>query len=105
MSWSLRIHEQIAEAISSGELKQPESLMGKPLDLRAYFATPPHLRMGYSILAGSGHTPLEVDILKQMNRLEEEMAAEIEESRLKILRMEFDQLAIRFEAETRSHRS
>lgn len=70
-SWSKLINEKLSEAIDTGELEMPEALAGKPLDLDAYFSTPPELRMGYSILASSGHTPMVVDLLKEINRLKD----------------------------------
>ncbi|MDF1811384.1 MAG: DUF1992 domain-containing protein [Verrucomicrobiales bacterium] len=92
MSWSGPIAEKISEAIKNGNLTQPEDLKGKKVDLDAYFATPHHLRMGYSILASSGFHPLEVDILKQMEKLEKKIAAGAEQERLEELKMEFNSL-------------
>ena len=42
---------------------------GKPLDLDACFATPEHLRMGYSILKSADIIPEELELLKQIGDL------------------------------------
>jgi len=42
---------------------------GQPLDLVAYFATPEHLRMGYSILKSADIIPEEMELLKQIEGL------------------------------------
>ena len=46
---------------------------GKPLDLNAYFATPEHLRMGYSILKSAEIIPEEVELLKQIEALKKSL--------------------------------
>jgi uncharacterized protein YutE (UPF0331/DUF86 family) len=60
--------EKIKEAIAMGEF---DNLAGKgqPLDLDAYFATPEHLRMGYSILKSADIIPEEMELLKQIEGL------------------------------------
>ena len=46
---------------------------GKPLDLDEYFRWPEDLRFAYSILKNSGYVPEEVDLLREIGRLEEEI--------------------------------
>jgi uncharacterized protein YutE (UPF0331/DUF86 family) len=46
---------------------------GKPLDLDAYFATPEHLRMGYSILKSADIIPEEMELLKQIEGLKKSL--------------------------------
>ena len=70
-SWSSVINEKLSDAIKNGELEMPEELVGKPIDLEAYFSTPHELRMGYSVLASSGFTPLAVDLMKEINHLKD----------------------------------
>ena len=45
----------------------------KPLDLDAYFATPEHLRMGYSILKSAHVIPEEMELLKQIEDLKKSL--------------------------------
>ena len=53
---SKNVDEKIKEAIARGEFDNLPG-RGKPLDLDAYFATPEHLRMGYSILKNADIIP------------------------------------------------
>jgi uncharacterized protein YutE (UPF0331/DUF86 family) len=64
--------EKIKEAIAMGEF---DNLAGKgqPLDLDAYFATPEHLRMGYSILKSADIIPEEMELLKQIEGLKKSL--------------------------------
>src|SRR5215469_9632865 len=64
--------EKIKEAIAKGEFDNLPG-KGKPLDLDTYFATPEHLRMGYSILKGADIIPEEVELLKQIEGLKKSL--------------------------------
>jgi Domain of unknown function (DUF1992) len=46
---------------------------GKPLNLDEYFSWPEDFRLGYSLLKNSGHVPEEVEQLREIKRLEEEL--------------------------------
>lgn len=74
------IEELIKQAIAKGEFDDLKG-KGKPLDLNAHFETPEHLRMGYSMLKGAEFVPEEVQMLKDMAELREEMKACREEKR------------------------
>jgi uncharacterized protein YutE (UPF0331/DUF86 family) len=64
--------EKIKQAIARGEFDNlPDK--GKPLDLDAYFATPEHLRMGYSILKSADIIPEEMELLKQIEGLKKSL--------------------------------
>jgi len=68
MSLEKNVDEKIAEAIARGEFDNLPG-KGKPLDLEAYFATPEHLRMGYSILKSADILPEEMELLRQIKAL------------------------------------
>jgi len=68
MSCHKNADEKIKEAIAKGEFDNLPG-KGKPLDLDAYFATPEHLRMGYSILKNADIIPEEMELLKQIEDL------------------------------------
>jgi len=68
MSFHRNVDEKIKKAIAEGEFDNLPG-KGKPLDLDAYFATPEHLRMGYSILKSANLLPEEMDLLKQIEDL------------------------------------
>ena len=46
---------------------------GKPLNLDEYFRWPEDLRIGYSLLKNSGHVPEEVEQMREIKRLEDEL--------------------------------
>ena len=46
---------------------------GKPVDLDVYFATPEHLRIGYSILKSADIIPAEMELLKQIEDLKKSL--------------------------------
>ncbi len=64
----MNVDEKIQEAIARGEFDNLPG-KGKPLDLGAYFATPEHLRMGYSILKSAEIIPEEMELLRQIENL------------------------------------
>ena len=70
MSYS--IDKQIEEWLAQ---QGPEDLpgKGKPLDLDEYFRCPEDLRIGYSLLKNAGCVPQEVEQLRQINQLIDEL--------------------------------
>ena len=68
MSFQKNIDEKIEEAIARGEFDNLPG-KGKPLDLDAYFATPEHLRMAYSILKSADIIPEEMKLLREIEGL------------------------------------
>jgi hypothetical protein len=79
MSLAKFIEERIREAIEAGEFNNLEGA-GKPLDLDAYFNTPEDLRMGYSVLKSAKIVPEEVDRLKEIGELKEQIKSSTDES-------------------------
>jgi hypothetical protein len=51
---------------------------GQPLDLEDYFATPEDLRMAYSILKSAKCSPAEVELLKEIAALEQQLATAVD---------------------------
>src|SRR4029434_8470275 len=72
MSYQKNVDEKIKEAIARGEF---DNLPGKrkPLDLDAYFATPEHLRMGYSVLKSADIIPEEMELLRLIEGLKKSL--------------------------------
>jgi hypothetical protein len=68
MSLESFIEKQIRKAIAEGEFDNLPG-KGKPIDLKAYFDTPEHLRMGYAILKNADFVPEEVQLLKDIEAL------------------------------------
>ncbi|MDI1240847.1 MAG: DUF1992 domain-containing protein [bacterium] len=54
---------------------------GKPINLDEYFATPEDVRMGYSVLKSNQIVPEEVDRLKEIGELREQLKTCSEEER------------------------
>lgn len=66
--------QKINEAMDAGEFDNLPNA-GRKLDLDAYFALPPHLRMAYSVLKSSNCIPQEIELLNDVARLEAQVAA------------------------------
>ena len=74
MSIELSIEGQIKKAMAEGAFDNLPG-RGKPLDLNGYFETPEHLRICYSILKNGDFVPEEVQKLKDIEALKEQLAA------------------------------
>jgi hypothetical protein len=60
---------------------------GKPLSLDEYFSWPEDQRIGLSLLKNAGFVPVEVELLKEIGRLHEEIATcKQDESRALLLK-------------------
>lgn len=109
--WSMSPQEQIAEdairaALARGEEKS-EALrerQGKPIDLDAYFATPPELRVAFSMLKGADVAPEELELLKEINRLEEEAKSAADETRGSELRLKISELRAVYDMKMQAYR-
>jgi hypothetical protein len=73
MSIEKFVEDQIRKAMAEGEFDNLSG-KGKPIDLDAYFQTPEHLRICYSILKNSQFIPEEVQMLKDIEALREQEA-------------------------------
>ena len=74
MSIEKFVEDQIKKAMAEGEFDNLSG-KGKPIDLNAYFQTPEHLRICYSILKNSNFVPEEIQMLKEIEALREQHAA------------------------------
>jgi hypothetical protein len=64
---------RIREAMEQGMFENLPGA-GKPLDLEEYFNTPEDLRMAFSILKNANCAPPEVELMKEVSRLEHAVA-------------------------------
>ena len=78
----MSVEEQIKKAMAEGAFENLAG-KGKPLDLEGYFQTPEHLRMCYSILKNADFVPEEVQTLKEIERLKEQLSACSDEAQRK----------------------
>jgi hypothetical protein len=72
MSFEQIAEERIREAMAAGEFDDLPG-RGRPIDLDGYFATPADIRLGYSLLKSGGFVPEEVELLREIARLEQEL--------------------------------
>jgi len=79
MSIESAIEQRIREAMARGEFDDLPG-KGKPLDLTDYFNTPKRLRMGFSILRSNQFVPEEVEIIKEIAALNEQIQSESDEA-------------------------
>jgi hypothetical protein len=70
---------RIAEAIQEGKLRFLECWKGKPLPQEDDSRVPPDLRMAYKILKNAGYLPPEIETRKEIQRMEELIAATADE--------------------------
>ena len=84
MSLANSIEERIREAIANGDFDNLEGA-GKPLNLDDYFNTPEDVRMGYSVLKSAKTIPEELDRLKEIGGLKEQIKSSSDENQKKIL--------------------
>ncbi len=85
MSLSRFIEEQISKAIGEGLFDNLKGA-GKPLNLDDYFNTPEEQRIGYSLLKSGNIIPPEVEMLKEIKELKQQLASCSDESNRKQLR-------------------
>ncbi len=95
MSLSKFIEEQISKGISEGLFDNLKGA-GKPLNLDDYFNTPEDLRIGYSILKSGNIIPPEVEMLKEIKELKEQLADCADETRKKQLRQVINEKELGF---------
>lgn len=108
---SVSPQEQIAEgairaALARGE-ENSEALRekkGKPIDLDAYFNTPPELRMAFSMLKGADLAPEELELLKEINRLEEQAKTTADEKTRAELRLKISELHAVYDMKMQAYR-
>jgi hypothetical protein len=106
MSFQKNVDEKIKEAITRGEFDNLPG-KGKPLDLDAYFATPEHLRMGYSILRSANIVPEEMELLRQIEGLKRSLDSSTNRTEKKALRQQLSEkltnLNMRLEQNRKKH--
>ncbi len=97
---------EILAALTRGE-ENSASLRerkGKPIDLDAYFATPPDVRMAFSMLKGVELVPEELELLKEINRLEERVASAADQSERAMLRLKISELYAVYDMRMQTYR-
>ena len=87
--------EKIREAMREGKFDRLPA-RGR-IDLEDYFKLPPELRMAYSILKSAGCVPEEVELLREMGRLQDELARAGDEATRARLRRSIADIRLRLD--------
>jgi hypothetical protein len=95
MSLEKFIEDQISKAMAAGEFDNLPGA-GQPLDLSAYFQTPEHLRLCYSMLKSADFAPPEVELLKEIKALKERAAAASDEQQKERLTAAISEKTLKF---------
>jgi hypothetical protein len=90
MSYQKNVDEKIKGAIARGEFDNLPG-KGRPLDLDAYFATPEHLRLGYSILKSADIIPEEIGLLREIEGLKKSLDSSTTSMEKKALRQQLSE--------------
>ncbi|PWT80912.1 MAG: hypothetical protein C5B58_10650, partial [Acidobacteria bacterium] len=102
MSYS--IEKQIEEWLAQ---QGPEELpgKGKPIDLDEYFRSPEDLRIGYSILKSAGCYPEEVEQIRQISGLENDLSKCVDPDTRVRLRSQLNEAQVRLNLKLEAARS
>jgi hypothetical protein len=79
MASDINVESIIRKAMERGDFDNLKG-KGKPLDLDVYFSTPEDIRMAFSILKSNEFVPEEVEMLKDVAVLKEQLAATTDET-------------------------
>jgi Domain of unknown function (DUF1992) len=106
-SMSHPVDKLIEEWLAENELEELPGT-GKPLNLDEYFSWPEDQRIGFSLLKNSGCVPMEVERLREIKRLSDEME-KCSDERVRVrlsrrLQEEQVELNLRIEAQRRRNR-
>ncbi len=99
------IGRKLAESAARGELQHARH-WGKPLDLGdGYDETPAELRMGMKILKDAGVVPAEVELMREIEALRQQIDGMGDEARARAARQRLSalQLALALRLETLRH--
>ena len=103
MSFERLVENKIREAMEKGEFDNLPG-QGQPLDLTAYFNTPSDLRLGFALLKGAQFVPPEVELRREIERLQEQLAQCTEEGRAATLKGEIESHTLKLNLMTDSQR-
>lgn len=95
MNFDKLVEQKIREAMEAGEFKGLEG-EGRPVNLDAYFATPPELRAAYAVLKNAGVLPEEAQLLKEINEAKSRVELARDESERERLRRAVGELTLKY---------
>ena len=77
-AWRKIAEERIRQAAENGDLNDLPG-QGKPLELEDTSRLPEDLRLAYKILKNAGYTPAELEAKKEIARIEDMLAGDLDE--------------------------
>lgn len=95
MAFNKFVEDQIQKGMSEGLFDNLKGA-GKPIDLDEYFNTPEDLRLAYSLLKNGNIIPPEVEVLKEIGELKEQIKNCADETKKKKLRKILDEKVLSF---------
>lgn len=90
MAFNKFVEDQIQKGMSEGLFSNLKGA-GAPVDLDEYFNTPEDLRMAYSLLKNGNIIPPEVEILKDIGELKEQIKSCDDAAKKQVLRKRLDE--------------
>jgi phosphopantothenoylcysteine synthetase/decarboxylase len=95
MSLDRIVEALIKEAMERGEFDNLPG-KGKPIDLTEYFETPEEVRLANSVLKNAGMTSREVELLKEIAKLKQMLAAVLDETKKHEIQQKMQKKQIEF---------
>lgn len=92
MAFNKFVEDQIQKGMSEGLFNNLKGA-GKPVDMNEYFNPPEDLRLAYSLLKNGNIIPPEIEVLREIGYLKEEIraASGADETKKKALRKQLDE--------------
>ncbi|CAA7600294.1 Domain of unknown function (DUF1992) [Acididesulfobacillus acetoxydans] len=87
--------EKIREAIRNGEFDNLPA-RGKPINLDDWASLPVEIRLGYTLLKNTGYAPEEVQLLKEIAELREQLTVCPDHDEKKRIRQKLRELETRY---------
>ena len=95
MKYESMIEQMIREAMERGEFDNLKG-EGKPVNLDSYFATPEELRAGFSLMKNAGVVPEEIELLKEVGAMKQELSSCKDEEERRKLRKSIDEAMLKY---------
>lgn len=95
MRYESMIEQMIREAMERGEFDNLKG-EGEPINLESYFATPEELRAGFSLMKNAGVVPEEIELLKEVNAMKQELSVCKDEEERRKLRKRIDETMLKY---------
>lgn len=89
------VEDRIQEAMRNGEFDNLPS-QGKPINLDYWASLPEGIRAGYMVLKNSGFLPEEVQLLKEIDELRDQLALSLEQDKKISISKKLEETKLRY---------